>query len=94
MYLCRSSSSVETAAVAADEMPSAGNKSVVVVVDSSDAEEDQASGSRTLDKRLNPNAPDFVPSKTARVMAAKRINERKWVRDFPCSSYISQVFDI
>lgn len=84
MYLCRSSSSVannrsqepETAAVAA-EMPSASNQSVVVVVDGTDADEDHASGSRTLDKRLNPNAPDFVPSKTARVMAAKRINERK-----------------
>lgn len=85
MYLCRSSSSVannrsqepETAAVAA-EMPSASNQSVVVVVDGTDAEDqDHASGSRTLDKRLNPNAPDFVPSKTARVMAAKRINERK-----------------
>lgn len=33
----------------------------------------QASGSR-----LNPNAPDFVPSKTSQnLMTAKRINERK-----------------
>lgn len=38
--------------------------------------DNQASGSR-----LNPNAPDFVPSKTStNLMTAKRINERKWLR--------------
>lgn len=88
MYLCSSVSeaninlasmrnhSQELKAGEAAEMLNAGNaKTVVVLVGETD--EGHASGSRTLDKRLNPNAPDFVPSKTSRVLAAKRINERK-----------------
>ncbi|XP_064537298.1 uncharacterized protein LOC135427657 [Drosophila montana] len=43
------------------------------------SEEDEAcvlpSGSRTLDKRLNPEAPDFVPGVTNRLLAAKIVDE-------------------
>lgn len=37
----------------------------------------QPSGSRTLDNRLNPDAPDFVPGVTTRLLAIKIVDECK-----------------
>lgn len=43
-----------------------------------DATEEEHLNNQASGSRLNPNAPDFVPSKTSQnLMTAKRINERK-----------------